>query len=101
MEYALAAIAGYCGTGWPLRFKFTGGGAGGGGGGDPWPDGCEVCGGLIGAIAGVLTWIALRADVDPDGGAAIVAGVSFLGGSVGHSVVRGLAALAGRGRTIQ
>ena len=50
MEYFLVAIAGWCGTGWPIRFP--GVPIGGGGPDDPWPDNCPPCGGVISGVLG-------------------------------------------------
>lgn len=97
MEYALAALAGWCGTGWPIRFP----GTGGGGGWDPdqpWPDNCPPCGLVIGAISGVIIWAVLGRDMAADGGVFAIAGLGFLGGSFGLSLVRSLTSLGGRGK---
>ncbi len=79
MDWILAAIIGWCGTGWPIHFH----GGGGGGGIDPgdWgPPGCIVCGpilGIIGGIANVAIFGSHFANMGL-GGTAILA---FFGGS--------------------
>jgi hypothetical protein len=90
MEYALAAIIGWCGTGWPIRFP--GGGGGGWDPSDPWPDNCPVCGMIIGAIAGVVIWAVIGPEIAGEGLAEILV-LSFFGGSFGSSLVRGITGL--------
>ena len=90
MEYLLAAIAGWCGTGWPIRFPI---GGGGGTPDDPWPDNCPVCGMVIGAIAGVVIYLVVGPQYGAAGALVPTAVLGFLGGSFGSSLVRGVMAL--------
>ena len=91
MEYFLAAIIGWCGTGWPIRFP---GGSGGGGWDpdNPWPDNCPMCGMIIGAIAGAVIWAVVNPEIAGEG-LLELATISFFGGSFGASLVRGLTGL--------
>ena len=93
-DLILAGIVGWCGTYWPRRFPFP---IGGGGGGDPWPDGCEVCGDILGAIGGVVLWLVIGRAFEGSG-VAEIAIVSFFGGAFLYSAVRGLMGLGNRGR---
>ena len=98
MVWVLAAIAGWCGTGWPIRFPWPGGGGGGGSPDDPWPDNCPVCGMVIGAIMGVIIWEVVGRQLAPDASLLEIAAVGFLGGSFGSSLVTGVMRLGSRNK---
>jgi hypothetical protein len=87
--YLIAAIVGWCGTGWPRHWP--------GGGGTPepgWPDWwCPKCGGLIGAISAVILVAVLGSHVETAGLGGLIA-FSFFAGSFGHSLVGTVAGLA-------
>ena len=82
----LAAIVGWCGTGWPIRFP----GGGGGGGVEPgdWPPNCWVCGPLAGALTSIIVVYALGYNVS-DGFATVA--VTFFAGSFGAKLIGGIA----------
>ena len=81
MELFLAAIVGWCGTGWPFHFpRPSGGGSGGYEPGDWGPPGCWVCGRLLGAIGGIVAVSIFGAQIG-DAGIAGMAIVAFFGGS--------------------
>jgi hypothetical protein len=84
--YLIAAIAGWCGTGWPRRWP----GGGGGGGGEPgdWPPNCWVCGPIVGAISAVILVAVLGPAVESAGLGGLMA-FSFLAGSFGNTLVGG------------
>lgn len=86
----IAAIIGWCGTGWPIRFPRVGGGDGGEPG--DWPKGCPMCGQFIGALAAVILVAALGSSIESSGlgGLAII---SFFGGSFGASLATGMRSL--------
>jgi hypothetical protein len=83
----LAAIIGWCGTGWPIHFR----GGGGGGGVEPgdWPPNCWVCGPLVGAISAVILVAVLESTIASSGLVGL-ATVAFFGGSFGSSLIGGL-----------
>jgi hypothetical protein len=89
----LAAIIGWCGTGWPIRFPRVGGG----GGIEPgdWPPNCPMCGGIVGAISAVILVAVIGSSFESSGmiGLAVVA---FFGGSFGSSVIAGIRGMASR-----
>ena len=88
----LAAIVGWCGTGWPFRFPR---GTGGGGGFDPdnpWPPNCPMCGQLIGAISAVILVAVLETTIAGSGLVGLVT-VSFFAGSFGSNLVGNLRGL--------
>jgi hypothetical protein len=89
--YLVAAIAGWCGTGWPIRWP----GGGGGGGGEPgdWPPNCWVCGPLVGAISAVILLAVLGSTVESAGLVGVMT-FSFLAGSFGATLVGGIARMA-------
>lgn len=93
MDYILAAIVGWCGTGWPIRFPSVGGG----GGVEPgdWPPNCPMCGAFVGAIAGVLTLVVLGAAFK-DAGLIGTVVLAFFGGSFGSRVVGAVVGMARR-----
>jgi hypothetical protein len=87
-NYILAAIIGWCGTGWPIRFPRPIGGGGGGFDPDnPWPPNCPMCGQIIGAISAVILVAVLGPSVD---GLLGLATVAFFGGSFGSNLVGNL-----------
>lgn len=85
---AIAAIVGWCGTGWPIRFPI--GGGKGGGGDDPWPPNCwVVCGQIIGAISAVILVYLVERTITGSGLVGLVT-VSFFAGSFGSNLVGSL-----------
>lgn len=92
-DFILAAIIGWCGTGWPIRFPNVPGG-----GVEPgdWPPNCPMCGQLIGAISAVILVAVLGTNIAGSGllGLALL---SFFGGSFGSNLVANLRSMvAGR-----
>ncbi len=85
--YLVAAIVGWCGTGWPLRFPRPSGG-GGIEPGDIGPPGCIWCNGIVGAISAVIL-VAVLGSTFESTGLFGLATLSFFGGSFGASVVAG------------
>src|SRR5437660_11644179 len=92
-HYLIAAIVGWCGTGWPIRWPGGGGGGGGGDPGDIGPPGCKVCGPIIGAISAVILVAILGSSVEAGGLAGLIA-FSFFAGSFGNTLVSGIAGMA-------
>lgn len=84
---ALAAILGWCGTGWPIRFP--GGGVGGGLEPGDWPPNCWVCGPIAGALSAVIIVYAMGNHVT-DAGIFATMAVSFFAGSFGAKLIGGL-----------
>ncbi|HXU29680.1 MAG TPA: hypothetical protein VN851_03795 [Thermoanaerobaculia bacterium] len=97
MDYVLAAIVGWCGTGWPIRFPHIGGGTGGFDPDFPWPPNCWACGKLWGSLAAILTVAALGSHFANEGLLATVT-LSFFGGSFGSSLVSGLGRMVTRSK---
>jgi len=91
MEYVLAAIVGWCGTGWPIRFPSVGGG-----GIEPgdWPPNCPMCGRLVGAIAGVIV-VNVLGSMYADAGFLGTVTLAFFGGSFGSQLVGGILSMVG------
>ncbi len=90
--WILAAIFGWCGTGWPRHFF----GGSGGGGFDPefpWPPNCPVCGGIIGAISAIVINVLIGPSIVGDGFFAQAA-TFFAAGYAGNSLVGSVAGLA-------
>ena len=87
----IAAIIGWCGTGWPILFPRVGGG------GEPgdWPPNCPMCGQFIGAISAVILVAALESTITSSGLVGL-ATVSFFGGSFGASLIGGLRGMSSR-----
>jgi len=96
MDYVLAAIVGWCGFGWPIRFPRVSGGIGDGIGPD-WPDNCPPCGQFLGALAGILTVIILGSHF-ADAGMLGTVTLAFFGGSFGSSLVSGLGRMVTRSK---
>jgi len=94
MDWVLAAIVGWCGTGWPIHFKW----GGGGGGVEPgdWPPNCWVCGPLVGAISGIVL-VAVLGPRYPEAGFLGTVALAFFGGSFGSSLVGGVVSLFSKG----
>lgn len=92
---ALAAISGYCGTGWPIRFPIPPGGGPVPPDGD-WPPNCPVCGPIVGAVAGVVTVFALGPQFGDTGVFQTVA-LGFLGGSFLAHLIGGVRFMVTRG----
>jgi len=93
MDWILAAIVGWCGTGWPIRIR-----GGGGGGVEPgdWPPNCWVCGPLVGAIAGVVIVYALGGYYAEAGMLGTVA-LAFFGGSFASTLLGGVRSMFAKG----
>jgi hypothetical protein len=89
----IAAIIGWCGTGWPIHFPRVGG-SGGVEPGD-WPPNCPMCGQFIGAISAVILVAALESTIASSGLVGL-ATVSFFGGSFGASLIGGLRGMSSR-----
>jgi hypothetical protein len=87
MDLILAAIVGWCGTGWPIRFPYVGGG----GGVEPgdWPPNCPVCGPIVGALAGAVIVYAFGSHFASAGMLGTVT-LAFFGGSFGASLIGGI-----------
>lgn len=79
MDWIIAGIIGWCGTGWPIRFH---GGSGGGGfdPGDWGPPGCIMCGPILGIIGGIAAVVLLGSHLTNTGMVGTVA-LAFFGGS--------------------
>jgi hypothetical protein len=92
--YLIAAIIGWCGTGWPIRFPI-GGGGGTGGGDDPWPPNCPMCGQIVGAISAVILVAVLGSTIE-SAGLIGLATFSFFAGSFGSSLIGGIRKVASR-----
>lgn len=92
MEFILAAIVGWCGTGWPRRFP---GGSGPGGDPDPWPTNCPKCLGVLGIIGGVGT-VALLGPTFASAGMLGTVTLAFFGGSFLADVVSSAVMKSGR-----
>ena len=89
-NYLLAAIIGWCGTGWPIRFPIPPGGGGGGGEpGDIGPPGCKVCNQLAGAVSAVILVAVVGPSFESTGLLGLAA-ISFFGGSFGANLLGGL-----------
>lgn len=98
MDYVLAAIVGWCGTGWPIwPFPRVGGGGSGFDPDSPWPPNCWVCGKLWGSLAAILTLATLGSHYANEGLLGTVA-LSFFGGSFGASLVSGVGRMVTRNR---
>ena len=93
MDWILAAIVGWCGTGWPIRFH---GGSGSGVEPGDWPPNCPMCGRIIGALAGIVTVYALGAHFANAGMLGTVA-LAFFGGSFGCQVIGGIRGMLSKG----
>jgi hypothetical protein len=93
MDWILAGIIGWCGTGWPIHFR-----GGGGGGVEPgdWPPNCWVCGPLIGAISGIVIVYALGSHY-AEAGLLGTATLAFFGGSFGSKLVGGVVSTFSKG----
>jgi len=83
----IAAIVGWCGTGWPFRFPRVGGG----GGVEPgdWPPNCPMCGQIIGAISAVILVSVLGSHFEGSGLLGLVT-LSFFAGSFGSNLIGNL-----------
>ena len=92
-DLIIAAIIGWCGTGWPIRFPNVPGG-----GVEPgdWPPNCPMCGAIVGAISAVILVAVLGSNI-AGGGFVGLATLAFFGGSFGSKLVGGLRGMmAGR-----
>ena len=91
----IAAIVGWCGTGWPFHFPH-----GGGGGGfdpdNPWPPNCPMCKQIIGAISAVILVAVLGANFEGSELFGLVT-LSFFAGSFGSNLVGNLRGLVSKG----
>jgi hypothetical protein len=90
-NYILAAIIGWCGTGWPIHFR----GGGGGGGVEPgdWPPNCPMCGQIIGAASAVIL-VAIIGPSFESSGLLGLATIAFFGGSFGSNLLGSIRSLA-------
>lgn len=89
MDWIIGGVIGWCGTGWPIRFR---GGSGGGGiePGDWGPPGCWMCGRIIGAIGGIAAVFTFGSHF-ASAGMLGTATLAFFGGSFLAEAVGGLA----------
>ncbi|MDE2236137.1 MAG: hypothetical protein KGL13_09220 [Gammaproteobacteria bacterium] len=78
MDWIIAGIIGWCGTGWPIHFR--GGGGGGVEPGDWGPPGCIVCGPILGIIGGIAN-VAIFGSHFTNMGMGGMAILAFFGGS--------------------
>jgi hypothetical protein len=92
----IAAIVGWCGTGWPIRFPRGGGGGGGFDPDNPWPPNCPMCGQIIGAISAVILVAVLGPSFEGSGLFGLVT-LSFFAGSFGSNLVGNLRGLVSKG----
>ena len=93
-DFILAAIVGWCGTGWPIHLKIPN--VPGGLEPGDWPPNCPMCGQIIGAISAVILVVVLGTNIQTAGivGVAVVA---FFGGSFGSNLIGSVRTLmAGR-----
>ena len=90
MDWILAGIVGWCGTGWPRRFPGGGGGGGGFDPDNPWPPNCPMCSGFLGIIGGIVTYAVLGQHFASAGMLGTVA-LAFFGGSFAADVVNTVA----------
>jgi hypothetical protein len=93
-NYIIAAIVGWCGTGWPLHFPRVGGG----GGVEPgdWPPNCPMCGQIIGAISAVILVAVVGPHFESSGLLGLGA-IAFFGGSFGSNLIGGIRGIVSRG----
>jgi len=96
MNFILPFIVGWCGTGWPLRFR----GSRGTGGFDPdfpWPDNCPPCAGFIGGVAAIVFEFLLVREMANVGFGGHLA-VDFFVGSFAVSLIGGVVGLTSRSK---
>lgn len=91
----IAAIVGWCGTGWPFRLRGPVGGGGGFDPDNPWPPNCPMCDQLVGAISAVIIVAVLGSAIASAGLAGLIA-VSFFAGSFGANLVGNLRGLSAK-----
>lgn len=89
----IAAIVGWCGTGWPIHFpRVPGGGVEPG----DWPPNCKMCGQFIGAISAVILVAVVGPSFEGSGLFGLVT-LSFFAGSFGSNLVGNLRGLVSKG----
>ena len=94
MDFLLAAIVGWCGTGWPIRFPSVGGG----GGVEPgdWPPNCPMCGGIVGSLSAILVVYIFGATYASAGLLGTVT-LAFFGGSFGSQFLGSVRRILSKG----